>query len=30
MAGCILTLMRLDPELLALWDAPVRTPTLWW
>ncbi len=30
MAGCILTIMRLDPELLALWDAPVRTPALWW
>lgn len=30
MAGCILTLMRLDAELLALWDAPVRTPALWW
>ncbi|MBX3013323.1 MAG: dihydroxyacetone kinase subunit DhaK [Caldilineaceae bacterium] len=30
MAGCILTVMRLDPELLALWDAPVRTPALWW
>lgn len=30
MAGCTLTLMRLDPELLALWDAPVRTPALWW
>lgn len=30
MAGCILTLMRLDANLLALWDAPVRTPTFWW
>ncbi|MEM7128599.1 MAG: dihydroxyacetone kinase subunit DhaK [Chloroflexota bacterium] len=30
MAGCAVTLMRLDPELLALWNAPVHTPTLWW
>jgi dihydroxyacetone kinase-like protein len=30
MAGCTVTLLRLDPELLALWDAPVRTPALWW
>lgn len=30
MAGCTITLMRLDPELLALWDAPVRTPALHW
>ncbi|MEZ4862987.1 MAG: dihydroxyacetone kinase subunit DhaK [Caldilineaceae bacterium] len=30
MAGCMLSVMRLDPELLALWDAPVRTPALWW
>ena len=30
MAGCAVTLMRLDPELLALWDAPVQTPTLHW
>jgi phosphoenolpyruvate---glycerone phosphotransferase subunit DhaK len=30
MAGCILTILRLDPELLTLWDAPVRTPALWW
>jgi phosphoenolpyruvate---glycerone phosphotransferase subunit DhaK len=30
MAGCTITLLRLDPELLALWDAPVRTPALWW
>ncbi len=30
MAGCIVTLLRLDPELLALWDAPVRTPALSW
>ena len=30
MAGCSITLLRLDPELLDLWDAPVRTPTLYW
>jgi dihydroxyacetone kinase-like protein len=30
MAGCSLTLLRLDDELSALWDAPVRTPALRW
>ena len=30
MAGCSLTLLRLDDELLELWDAPVRTPGLRW
>lgn len=30
MAGCTVTLLRLDPELLELWDAPVRTPALCW
>lgn len=30
MAGCIVSVLRLDPELLKLWDAPVRTPALWW
>jgi len=30
MAGCSLTLVRLDDELLELWDAPVRTPALTW
>ena len=30
MAGCSLTLLRLDDELLRLWDAPVRTPGLRW
>src|SRR5690606_38978386 len=30
MAGASLTLTVLDPELKALWDAPVRTPTLHW
>jgi dihydroxyacetone kinase-like protein len=30
MAGCSLTLMCLDDELTALWDAPVNTPGLRW
>lgn len=30
MAGCAVTLMRVDSELLDLWNAPVHTPTLWW
>lgn len=30
MAGCTVTLMRLDPDLLDLWDAPVCTPTICW
>jgi phosphoenolpyruvate---glycerone phosphotransferase subunit DhaK len=30
MAGCSLTLLRLDDELGALWDAPVDTPGLRW
>jgi dihydroxyacetone kinase-like protein len=30
MAGCSLTLTRLDADLLALWDAPVHTPALRW
>jgi dihydroxyacetone kinase-like protein len=30
MAGCSLTLTRLDDELLRLWDAPVHTPALRW
>jgi len=30
MAGAALTLLRLDDELLRLWDAPVQTPTLRW
>jgi dihydroxyacetone kinase-like protein len=28
--GYIITLMRLDDELLELWDAPVHTPALHW
>jgi len=30
MAGCSITLLRADDELLALWDAPVLTPGLRW
>ena len=30
MAGCSLTLLRADGEMLALWDDPVRTPGLRW
>lgn len=30
MAGCTITLMRLDDELLRLWDAPVCTPAMRW
>ncbi|GAA2200843.1 dihydroxyacetone kinase subunit DhaK [Sinomonas flava] len=30
MQGCSLTLLRLDDELTALWDAPVHTPALRW
>ena len=30
MAGCSVTLLRADEELLRLWDAPVRTPALHW
>lgn len=30
MAGCAVTLLRLDDELLTLWNAPVHTPALWW
>ncbi len=30
MAGCSLTLLRADDELLGLWDAPVDTPALRW
>ncbi|WP_040814303.1 dihydroxyacetone kinase subunit DhaK [Nocardia concava] len=30
MAGCSITLTRLDEELTGLWDAPVRTPALRW
>ena len=30
MAGCSITLLKLDDELARLWDAPVRTPALRW
>jgi dihydroxyacetone kinase-like protein len=30
MAGCSVTLLRLDDELTELWDAPVKTPGLRW
>ncbi|CAM3641665.1 dihydroxyacetone kinase subunit DhaK [Smaragdicoccus niigatensis] len=30
MAGCSLTLLRADDEMLRLWDAPVHTPALRW
>jgi phosphoenolpyruvate---glycerone phosphotransferase subunit DhaK len=30
MAGCSVTLVRMDDDLLRLWDAPVRTPALRW
>jgi dihydroxyacetone kinase-like protein len=30
MAGCSITLLRADEELLSLWDDPVRTPGLRW
>ncbi|HSH83369.1 MAG TPA: dihydroxyacetone kinase subunit DhaK, partial [Herpetosiphonaceae bacterium] len=30
MAGCSITLMKLDDEMTRLWDAPVHTPALRW
>lgn len=30
MAGCSITLLKLDDELVKLWDAPVQTPALRW
>jgi dihydroxyacetone kinase-like protein len=30
MAGCSITLLKLDDELTRLWDAPVKTPALKW
>jgi len=30
MAGCMITVCRLTPELTRLWDAPVETPALRW
>ncbi len=30
MAGCSITLLKLDDELIRYWDAPVHTPALRW
>ncbi|MFN2166713.1 MAG: dihydroxyacetone kinase subunit DhaK, partial [Anaerolineae bacterium] len=30
MAGCSITLLKADDDLLSLWDAPVNTPALRW
>jgi dihydroxyacetone kinase-like protein len=30
MAGCSITLLKLDDDLVRLWDAPVDTPALCW
>ena len=30
MAGCSITLLKLDDELTGYWDAPVNTPALRW
>ena len=30
MQGCSITLLRMDDELIRLWDAPVKTPALRW
>jgi len=30
MAGCSITLLKADDEIVRLWDAPVRTPALRW
>ena len=30
MAGCSVTLLKVDDELVRLWDAPVNTPGLRW
>src|ERR671924_2205516 len=30
MAGCSITLLKVDDELVRLWDAPVKTPALKW
>lgn len=30
MAGCSLTVLRLDDEMIELWDAPVSTPAMTW
>jgi dihydroxyacetone kinase-like protein len=30
MAGCSITVLKMDEELQRFWDAPVRTPALKW
>ena len=30
MQGCSITLLKMDDELVRLWDAPVKTPALRW
>ena len=30
MQGASVTVLRLDPELMALWDAPVKTAAMHW
>jgi dihydroxyacetone kinase-like protein len=30
MAGCMVTVLKLDSDLKQFWDAPVRTPALTW
>lgn len=30
MQGCSITLLKMDEEMIKLWDAPVKTPTLRW
>jgi dihydroxyacetone kinase-like protein len=30
MAGCSITMLRLDDEMIGMWDAPVHTPALRW
>jgi dihydroxyacetone kinase-like protein len=30
MAGCSVTLLKMDEEMLGLWDAPVKTAALRW
>jgi dihydroxyacetone kinase-like protein len=30
MAGCSITLLKLDDELIQLWDSPVKTAGLRW
>ena len=30
MAGCSITLLKLDDDMVKYWDAPVHTPSLRW